>query len=941
MLEQPSPAAPAPVVRSAPATEPDLQPVAEPDRPPAPLVATYRVQCTPAFTLHDAAALTGYLLDLGVSHLYTSPLLQARPGSTHGYDVIDHRSVNAELGGEPGLDALRAAVRRHDLRLLVDVVPNHMAITVPGNRWWYDVLRNGRASRYADFFDIDWDPPQSKLSGRILIPVLPDHYGTVLEDGGLRLVRHHDEIVLTFADLLFPLDPRAVGELARLACADADDPELHALVEGLVDLPGDTSDPAGIARRAADEPALSARLAERWRADEALAAGFDRVLDEINDDPDRLDALLDEQHYRLARWQTSGQELDYRRFFDVDDLVGLRTERAEVFDEIHERVLGWVHDGTVAGIRIDHVDGLRDPMGYLCELRARAPGAWIVVEKILEPGEELRPEWPVDGTTGYELGALVNQLFVDPSARTPLAALRTEFSRLDDPVLSFEETLHQAKHDVMTQVLAAEVSRLTESLARVCEQRRDARDFTHAEQHAAITELLAAFPVYRTYLDDTGGPSAVDVEIIEEAVAAAVTSRPDLEPRLLELVRSILLREPDFDGPAERELRTRFQQTSGPVMAKSKEDTAFYRWCDLLCLTEVGGDPTHFGVEPETFHERCATTQRLWPSTMVALSTHDSKRSEDVRARLAVLSEMPLRWAATARGWHQRSAAILDRHPVHPTDELYLLQTIVGAHPISVERLQEHAQKALREAKVRTSWLDPDEEYEGVVAGYIRAVLTDTELLGEIDAFVAGLLVAARTNALSQKLLQLTVPGVPDIYQGQELWGLRLVDPDNRAPVDFGRRRELLEQLRADPRAGLFPDLADPADEGLSKLLVVERALAVRRRHATCFGPQATYEPLTATGASAQHVVAFARGTLDATTAVPRPEVITLVPRLVTSVEEGWDGTTITLPPGPWHDAVRPGSTWEGTIGIGDLLAAFPVSLLERAPVAADADDAR
>ncbi len=921
------------------------------------MVATYRLQCTPSFTLHDAAALTDYLRDLGVSHVYTSPLLQARPGSTHGYDVIDHRSVNAELGGEPGLDALRAALRRDDLHLVVDIVPNHMAITVPGNRWWYDVLRNGRASRYADHFDIDWDPPQSKLSGRILIPVLPDHYGEVLERGDLRLVRHHDEIVVTFADLLFPLEPRTVGALvAQVAPADADiDDELRGLIEHLVSLPDELADRGAIAQRQRDEPVLVERLAARWRTDDGLASRLDDLLDEINADPDRLDRVLDAQHYRLARWQTSGQELDYRRFFDVDDLVGLRTERTEVFDEIHERVLGWVRDRTIAGIRIDHVDGLRDPMGYLCELRARAPGTWILVEKILEPNEELRPEWPVDGTTGYELGSLLTQLYVDPAAATPLAALRTEFSRLDDPVLSFEETLHQAKHDVMTQVLAAEVSRLTESLARVCERRRDARDFTRAEQHAAITEVLAAFPVYRTYVDDTGGPSAIDAEIIDQAVATAQAARPELDARLLDLVRRTLRREPGFDEPLERELRTRFQQVSGPVMAKSKEDTAFYRWCDLLCLTEVGGDPARFGIGLDQFHEWCATTQRLWPSTMVTLSTHDSKRSEDVRSRLAVLSEIPLRWAATARAWHHRTTEIRERHPVHPTDELYVLQTIVGAHPISEERLVEHAHKALREAKVRTSWLHPDEAYEATVAAFIGAVLADEEVMTEVDEFVASLHVPARTNALSQKLLQLTVPGVPDIYQGQELWNLSLVDPDNRRPVDYEKRRALLARLRTAPGAGDtdlgdlgdladlgdlgdLGDLADAADDGAAKLLVTERALHVRRRHLDAFGPDATYEPLTATGPRADHLVAFARGRRATTTDRPVPEVVTLAPRLVTGIADGWEGTTLSLPAGSWRDAMRPGATWQGTIALDDVFAAFPVALLERVPADDDAD---
>lgn len=885
--------------------------------------ATYRVQLTPDFGLREAAALVPYWRDLGISHLYSSPVLQARPGSTHGYDVVDHATVNHELGGERGLAELDVALRANGLQLLLDIVPNHMAISTPANRWWNDVLRSGRSSRFADFFDIDWDPPESKLCGRILVPVLPDHYGRVLDDGGFRIERRADGVVVTFGDLAFPLDVASLSELVQAVGVDLDDPGIRKLSRDLAALPAARhAAPGDRRRRLALEPRITSRL-DRMGDDPRAAAAFDRAIEAVNADPERLDALLERQNFRLARWRTSGQEIDYRRFFDVDDLVGLRTERAEVFDAIHARIFEWADRKIIGGVRIDHVDGLADPEGYLSRLRERLPHAWILVEKILEPGESLRSGWPIDGTTGYEFGAALGGLFVDPAGEEALTVLHATFTGNH---AEFDEITHAAKHEVMEVVLGAEVSRLTECFARVCEHRRRFRDFSRRELHEALVEVLACFRVYRTYVDDRAGASDEDLTFVEAAIDEAVKRRPDLDREPFDLLRRILVKDPSLEGDRERELRGRFQQVSPAVMAKSKEDTAFYRSSRLLALNEVGNDPSQFGVTPEAFHDTLAAVQRRWPTTMLALTTHDSKRTEDVRARLSVLSEMPDRWAAAVQRWHQHHADLLEVARIDAASELYLYQTVVGAHPISADRLVEHLRKAFREAKVSTSWLMPDEEFEANVAAFVEGIYADQAFQRDLREFVEPLVAAGRVNALAQKLVQLTAPGIPDLYQGQELWDLSLVDPDNRRPVDYERRRELLQVARTTDRIDV--DLADPDEPGLAKMLVVQRALDVRRRFPAAFGPAATYEPIEAIGAHAARAVAFARS----------DQVVTVVPRLTLGMARGWQDTAVPMPTGDWIDVFDMTRTWSGSVALADLLDGFPVALLVRSPAQAGPD---
>ncbi|WP_328852580.1 malto-oligosyltrehalose synthase [Micromonospora globbae] len=758
-------------------------------RPDVPRVrATYRVQVRPDFDLDATAGLAGYLADLGVTHLYSAPLLAAAPGSAHGYDVVDHRAVNPELGGEAGRQRLLRALRAVGLGLVVDIVPNHAGVAVPAaNPAWWDVLRRGRASAYASWFDIDWE------RGRLLLPVLADTPDALddlaVVDGELRYHEHR-----------FPI---ADGT------GDGSPREVH-----------------------------------------------------------------DRQHYELVSWRRGDAELTYRRFFAVSGLAGLRVEDPEVFAATHELILRWATAGEVDGIRVDHPDGLRDPAGYLTRLRDAAGPVWLVVEKILEYGEEL-PDWPVDGTTGYEALAAVSGLFVDPDAEADFTALDT---RLTGRRTSWPDLIHDTKLAAATRLLAAELGRLAAL----------APDLEPAAARAGLAELAAAFPVYRGYPPEGARHLAA-------ARAEAGRRRPDLTGVLDALTRR--LRDPDD------ELACRFPQFTGAVMAKGVEDTAFYRWSRFVALNEVGGSPAHFGTPPAEFHRFAAARHVRWPAAMTTLSTHDTKRSEDVRARLAVLSELPDRWAGLVAGWTAR-VPLPDPAFAH-----LLWQTAVGAWPIERERLHAYAEKAAREAAVSTSWTDPDAAFERALHAVVDRMYDDPELHAELTAFAREITPAGWSNSLGQKLVQLALPGVPDTYQGTELWDNSLVDPDNRRPVDVDVRRELLARLDA----GWRP----PVDAGgAAKLLVVSRTLRLRRDRPELF---TGYRPVPAHGPAARHAVAFDRGGALA--------VATRLPLRLTR-DGGWRDTFLSLPGHTVTDMFT-GRVYSGSeLLVHDLLSTYPVALL-------------
>jgi (1->4)-alpha-D-glucan 1-alpha-D-glucosylmutase len=768
--------------------------------------ATYRLQLHPGFTFADAAAVVPYLADLGVSHVYCSPYLQAAPGSTHGYDVVDHTRANAELGGEQGRRALAAAIAAAGLQQVLDIVPNHMSVDVPAvNAWWWDVLRHGSASAQAGWFDIDWS------RGRLLLPVL----GSVDDLAGLQLV------------------------------PDADEPSGWLL-------------------------ALDDR---RWPVAEGTVAGPD-------DDPRRVH---DRQHYELADWHRGNAELGYRRFFDITSLAGIRVEDAGVFDASHDTVLGWVAAGDVHGLRIDHPDGLADPQGYLERLAARAPGAWIVVEKILEPGEELPARWPVGGTTGYDVLRHVGLLLVDPAG---LRRLDSYYAREVDPEnADYAELVTRCKLLAARTALRAEVLRLVGAARAAGLPDAVAADPDALEQ--AMAELLAAYPVYRSYRrpgwpdDDEAGGRDPSGAALDEAVAVAVKRRPDLTATLEALASHLRSPQLGENHGLSAAFCVRFQQTSGMVMAKGVEDTAYYRYHRLVALNEVGGDPGTAGESIDQVHAALAALGRAWPATMTALSTHDTKRSEDVRARLSVASHDPDGWLATVAELEALvprldPAGVVDR----PTRYL-LWQTLLGAWPLSADRAVAYCEKASREAKLHTSWTEPDERYDAALAELVRTAATDPEVADVLDRRLADWGPRAVALVVAQKALQLLVPGVPDVYQGTELMDLSLVDPDNRRPVDFAARGALLARLDA---AGTAPAPEDGPDA--LKLWVTSRLLRFRRDHPGLLADGANYRPIPAGDA----VVAFARG-----------ERVVLAAR----VRPG-DDPLVTLPPGRWRSLLVP-----------------------------------
>jgi (1->4)-alpha-D-glucan 1-alpha-D-glucosylmutase len=872
--------------------------------------ATYRVQLHAGFPFPAAAALAEYLERLGVSHLYTSPILQAAPGSLHGYDVVDHSRVSDDLGGASGLSAMSAALRSRGLGFMLDVVANHMAIVTPGNRWWWDVLENGVSSRYAAYFDVDWAPPEAGTRNIVLLPLLEDHYGRVLEAGLLTLAREEGRFVVRYHDHVWPVAPHSVDGLLAAAAAAGSSDDLAFLAEALGRLEFSPADdlPA-IRRRHRHKEVLKQMLARLCAERPGVAAAVDAEVARVNGDPDALDALLAHQSYRLAHWRMAAQDLGYRRFFDVNSLAGLRVEVERVFVDTHALVLGWLADGTVDALRIDHPDGLRDPARYLERLRSAGPSTWTVVEKVLAPGERLPTHWPVEGTTGYDFLGRVTAVLLDPAGEQLLTDIYAGFT--GEPS-DYAAVLRDRKRQVLRDVLGSDVNRLATLLQAVCEGHRRHRDYTRHDLADALSEVIASFPVYRTYVGP-GPAGEEDTRVVEEAIAAAQAARPDLDPTLLEFLRALLTGA--VPGDREAELVRRFQQVTGPAMAKGGEDTAFYTYNRLLSLNEVGVHPGRFGLSLQAFHRECEDALWRHPRGLLATSTHDTKRSEDVRMRIHLLAENPERWGDAVQRWAHLNAG----HWTRPADRnmgYYLYQTLVGAWPISLDRLRGHMEKAAREAKVHTSWHAPNAEYEGAVRGFVEKVHGDPRFVAELEEFLAPLVEPARTLSLSQVLLKLAAPGVPDIYQGEELWQHTLVDPDNRQPVDYERRRRLLGELE-----GLSVEAVQArAAEGLPKLWLIARALGLRRQRPAAFGPHGTYEAMAASGRRADHVIAFARNR----------EVVALCPRFPLRLRGRFEDTVLALPEGRWRNELT-GEDWpSGSVAVQDLLARFPVALLAR-----------
>jgi len=876
--------------------------------------ATYRLQLGPGLGFDQAAELAGYLARLGVSHAYASPVLQASPGSTHGYDVVDPTRVSEELGGAAGFARFSRALGAHELGIVLDVVPNHMAVGNEHNAWWWDVLENGHSSKYADYFDVEWEPTDVRGDNRIMLPILGDHYGRVLEKGELALGREGGRLVLRYYDHKLPVAPRSLGPLLERAGRRAGSDDRGFIASAYDSLPLSTAtDRPSVRRRHRDKEVLARQLARLIAEEETVAEAVDAVVAETNADPDALDRLIQQQNYRLAFWRTAGRELGYRRFFDIDSLAGVRVDDEVVFADTHALPVDWVRRGMVQGLRIDHPDGIRDPHAYLRRLRdATGPDAWIVVEKILHPGEALPPGWSVEGTTGYDFMFVVGSLLVDPAAEEPLTRF---YAELTGEPTEWADVVRDNKHHVMRDTLGSEVNRVTELMLDVCELHRRHRDYTRDDVRRALRELIACFPVYRSYVRaDEAELDEQDREVVEAAVAEAQERRPEIDPELFAFLEDLMCLR--VRGEAEAKLVMALQQVTGAVMAKGAEDTSFYCFNRFVAANEVGGDPARFGLSLDEFHREMARRAEELPSSMLSTATHDTKRSEDVRARLFVLSEMPARWEETVRGWVAQNAR--HRRGDYPdrNAEYLIYQNLVGAWPIDADRMTAYAQKAAREAKQHTSWTRQDATYEDALRSFVEGILSDEDFTRSVDRFVATLEPAARANSLAQKLITLTAPGVPDVYRGTELWDHSLVDPDNRRPVDFGLRQRLLGELEELE----VPEVLARMDEGLPKLWVVHRALRLRGELPEAFAPGASYQPLRARGERADHVVAFLRG----------ERALTVVPRLSLRLAGEWRDTTLELPRGEWRDVLGGASHRRGETRMDALLGRFPVALLVR-----------
>ena len=976
--------------------------------------ATYRLQLGRDLTFDDAAEVAEYLAALGISDCYTSPFFETSGAGSHGYDVADHGRLRAELGGEDAFARFADALKRLGLGLLVDVVPNHMGIVHGRNAWWADVLELGQASQYATAFDIDWSPVKRELEDKVLLPILGDQYGAVLDRGELTLEREGGRFRVRYYETMLPLSPRSyarilghrIDELDRML--GAEHPvvlEVKSLVTWFATLPLH----AETGRRVS--AAEGHRRLDALLRDSADARDFiDASVARFNGTPgnphsfDLLDDLLDEQVYRLAYWRVAAEEINYRRFFDINELAAIRMEQPEVFAAAHRLLLRLVRDGIVTGLRIDHPDGLYRPAEYFRRLQrgcllevchglfrganaaewrdhevlarydavraassAPAQPFYIVAEKILAPGEPLPETWAVAGTTGYEYLNVVNGIFVDRANARTIDQL---YARLLRARPSFAEIVYESKRVIMDSSMASELNMLAYRLNRISERRRSSRDFTLGSLRRALREIIAAFPVYRMYLGDDEGtesgsageraPSAQangrDLEYLARAVAAAKRRTQALDTSVYDWIHELLsLRMPEGLDEHDRQERVdfvmRFQQLTGPTTAKGYEDTALYRYNRLVSLNEVGGDPSRFGTTLAEFHAMNVERTRRAAHALSATATHDTKRGEDTRVRIDVLSEVPRAWQAAVTRWqrlNRRHRAIVDGQPAPgPNTEYLLYQTMVGAWPVDAARLRDYILKASREAKQDTSWTNPNTRWDEAVAQFVDAMLDETrssEFLRDFEAFHATIVPFGILSSLAQTLIKITAPGVPDFYQGSELWDLSLVDPDNRRPVDFGARRRMLEALRtavdaASDLAAFARRLMQAPGDGRIKLFVIHRALAVRRRHADLFA-RGDYRPLETRGPGADHVCAFAR-------TGPGGPTVTVVPRLLAARgvaepvgDEYWRDTGIAIPPevtGPLRDAFTSarleaaGTGKERVIPVGRVLADFPVALLEAA----------
>jgi (1->4)-alpha-D-glucan 1-alpha-D-glucosylmutase len=855
-------------------------------------IGTYRLQLHAGFALGDAERILPYLAELGVSHVYLSPCLQAFPGSMHGYDVTDPRHISADLGGEAAWESFIEAARAHHLGILLDFVPNHMSAS-QYNPWWDDVLARGPYSEFARYFDIRTAQHQPF---KVHICTLAHAYGESLEKGELVIESRDGRPRIAHFDNSWPLAAASWGALL-----DDPDPCFTELIELQNTIaPSD----AHCARQG--------RCSERATAVLTAAAAAGRLaaaIERTREDPQRLDAILRRQFFALHSWKLAGELTNYRRFFDVSGLVGLKVETPAVFEAAHARVERMIRQGQLDGLRLDHPDGLKDPLGYFERLRALLPDGRLYVEKILENDERLPEDWPIDGTVGYEFMAKVNRLWMDDRRVDAFTGTYADFT--GHPV-NFAALVRAKKREIVESTFSADLDRSSAAALDIARADWRTRDLSPRRLREALASVTAALGVYRTYRT-AAVLSPRDERVFAEAVQSARMSSPNSGGSAFDFLTA-LFNKPQLD-PAEEQFIARWQQLAPAVTAKGVEDTTFYLFDRLVSCNEVGSQASLMGISAEEFHEFCHYLSERWPRNLLATSTHDNKRSEDVRTRISLLSEIPDRWAEVLHLWPQLTAPAWKNRTPDRHAEYLLYQTLIGAWPLSQERCWQYMLKACREAKIRTSWHEPNTGYEENIRGFVDGVYATPAFIESLEAFIAPLILPGRINSLAQTLIKMIAPGVPDFYQGSELWDLSLVDPDNRRPVDFGLRAQLLGRCRALSAEDAVADWHD----GLPKIWMTTRLLALRRRRPRDFLPQSGYQPLVAQGAHLGNLLAFRRG----------ENVIAVVPRFNMTVNGDWGDTLLPLPRGVWVNTFTD-ARLQGGVSPTDLFGTFPVALLTR-----------
>ena len=948
--------------------------------------STYRIQFNQRFTFKQALDFVSYFHDLGITDLYASPLMKSVSGSAHGYDILDCQSLNPEIGTEEDFIQMCKKLKELDMGFILDIVPNHMAISDANNKWWQDVLENGPSSIYSGYFSIIWNPPKKELKNKVLLAVLDQQFGKVIENQEIKIIYETGAFFIAYQSMKFPVNPTTWPSilspiieklLVKHGEENSEVLELQSIMTALEHLPiGDETEPEKCKERNREKEIIKKRLSALVDHSPHFLEVIQKTMDSFNGekgDPhsfDQLEELLNKQAYRLSFWRVTNDEINYRRFFDINHLISMQTEREEVFEAMHELPLKYVKQGLITGLRMDHVDGLYDPQQYFIRLQQACAQAlnesfelsckpfYLIVEKILIGQEQLRSQWLVFGTTGYDYLNLLNGLFVNKEIKSEMKQI---YDRFIDHHFEMHEVIYNCKKMILTLSMSSELHLLGRHLEEVCEQHRWSKDYTLESLRSALREVISCFPVYRSYirLEDTVVQEE-DRQYVLTAIKQAKRRNPASDPSIFEFIESVLLLD-DPPGLTEeqilyrRQFVMRFQQLTSPVTAKSVEDTAFYQYYPLSSLNEVGMDPSSFGIDAAFFHKKNQERLQKWPHTLLTTSTHDAKRSEDVRARINVLSEIPENWNQALQEWSKLNQSLkvsVENKEVPDSNEEYLLyQTLIGTWPLYpmdasarahyIDRIEKYMIKAIKEAKVHTSWINPNKAYEKGVCEFIHHILdlnSDRPFAKKFEQFIPPIIKAGMFNSLAQVILKMTTPGVPDFYQGSELWEFNLVDPDNRRPVDYSNRKNMLDILKqkAQEDTGLLLSrLMETPEDGRIKLYLTSQILNYRKQHPTLF-QEGSYVPIDALGEKARHIIAFERTKEDKTMIVACSRFYLQLLSAGTAIGETWENTSLMLPKqlkGTFRDIISGqilSSTQDDKLLLREAFSMLPMVVLEK-----------